>query len=398
MTNFELQYEEAQRLQELPTYVFAKLDELKRIQRAKGVDLIDLGMGNPDLPVPEAVINSTKNAINSPPNLRYPEFRGTNEFRQAVTTWCKKQYDIDIDTDTEVMPLIGSKEGVVHLIFALVNPGDVTITPMPAYPAHFRATILAGGIPKDLPVDENNQPQFDQIPEDILEKTKIIILSYPTNPTAITATKSTFEKAVAFCKKHNKILFHDFAYAEIYYDGQKPLSMLSIPGAKDVCIEFHTCSKSFSMAGFRIGFAVGNPKLIASLSKMKSNLDYGLFMVNQEAAIEALKLNDQDLNETRKIYQDRRDLMLAGLKELGCHIDKPTATMYLWAPVPHGFDATGFSMKLIEECGVVVSPGTAFGDEGQGYIRIALVEPQERIKEALERLKAANIHWAEGET
>ena len=394
MNTFELKYEEAQRLKNLPVYVFAKLDELKAVQRAKGVDLIDLGMGNPDLPVPPNVIARVAEAVKTASNCRYPEFYGLEVFREAVSKWCKQQYQFEVSPVNEIVPLIGSKEGVVHLLFALVNPGDITLTPMPAYPAHFRATILAGGTPMALPVDDNCQPLFEEIPADILAKTKVIILSYPTNPTAHTATRESFEKAVAFCKKHNKILIHDFAYAEIYFEGKKPISMLSIPGAKDVCIEFHTCSKSFSMAGFRIGFAVGHPKLVASVAKIKTNLDYGLFMVNQHAAVAALSLDDKHLDQTRSIYQERRDIMLAGLKALGCPVEKPMATMYMWVPVPKGYDSTSFSSKLIEETGVVVAPGTAFGDEGEGFVRIALVEPKERIQIALERLKNAGISWA----
>jgi LL-diaminopimelate aminotransferase len=265
---------------------------------------------------------------------------------------------------------------------------------MPAYPAHFRGTILAGGIPMALPVDKDFQPQFELIPQDILDKTKLIILSYPTNPTAATATRESFEKAVAFCKKHQKILVSDFAYSEIYFDKIKNISMLSIPGAKDVCIEFHTCSKSFSMAGFRIGFAVGNKKLLATLAKIKTNLDYGLFMINQRAAIAALSVPEKDLDKTRKIYQKRRDIMYKGLKKLGCKLKKPSATMYMWVPVPAGYDSAGFATKLIEETGVVVAPGTAFGAEGEGFVRLALVEDKKRLQEALARLEKANIRWA----
>jgi LL-diaminopimelate aminotransferase len=386
-------YQESQRLQSLPTYVFAKLDELKAIERAKGVDLIDFGMGNPDLPVPSVVIDEFQKALRETPNWRYPEFSGLPEFREAVAGWCQRQYQVTINPKDEVLPLIGSKEGIVHFLFSILNPGDITLTPMPAYPAHFRGTLIAGGCPMALPVDAEHQPCFEKIPADVLEKTKVIILSTPTNPTAHTAARASFEKAVAFCRKHQKILLHDFAYAEVYFENQKPISMLSIPGAKEVCIEFHTCSKTFSMAGFRIGFAIGNPRLIQTLSKIKTNLDYGLCMVNQRAAAKALTLTDQELDPMRKIYQKRRDLMVQGLQSLGCKLEKPMATMYIWVPVPHGFDSTSFSLKLIKEAGVVVAPGTAFGDEGQGYVRLALVDSESRIEEALERLKKAGVRW-----
>jgi LL-diaminopimelate aminotransferase len=393
MKKTPLEYKEAQRLQDLPTYVFAKLDELKSIQRKKGVDLIDLGMGNPDLPVAKPIIKAFQDSLEQPNNWRYPDFAGLPEFREAVAKWCEKQYNIKVNVDNEVIPLIGSKEGVVHFIFGLIDPGDITICPMPAYPAHFRATILAGGHPKAIPLDAENLPSFAEIETDIIKKTKVMILSYPTNPTAQSVPDKVYEQAIAFCKKHNIILIHDFAYAEVYYEDNKPRSIFSFSGAKDIAIEFHTCSKTFSMAGFRIGFAIGNQQLIATLAKTKTNLDYGLFAAGQRAAIAAFQLSDTEIAKTRQIYQKRRDLMYNGLRSLGCQLDKPQATMYLWLPVPHGFDATSFSLRLIEKTGVVVTPGTAFGDEGQGFVRIALVEPEDKLKLAIQRLKEADIHW-----
>ncbi|OGC04678.1 LL-diaminopimelate aminotransferase [candidate division WOR-1 bacterium RIFOXYA12_FULL_43_27] len=388
--------EEAQRLKNLPPYVFAELDRLKAIEYKKGADLIDLGMGNPDVPPPPEVIEALISAIREPSNSRYPTFDGCDEFRAAVVSWCKKQYGIKVDFESGIIPLIGSKEGLVHFALAFVNPGDMTLVPMPAYPAHFRGTILAGGEPYVLPTSSGTGflPNLDEIDPEVARKAKILFLSYPTNPTAATADRAFFEKAVAFAKKHKIILVHDFAYAEIYFEGKKPISCLSIPGAEEVCIEFHTLSKTFGMAGWRVGFVVGNLKLIATLKKIKTNLDYGLFSAVQKAAVCAMNLSGDYLERTRRIYQERRDIMVDGLNKLGCKTQKPSASMYVWVPVPSGFDSTSFSMRLLEKTGIVVAPGPAFGDLGEGYVRFALVDSKERISAALSRMEKAGIRWS----
>jgi len=387
--------EEAQRLLKLPIYVFAQLDKLKAEQTAKGKDLIDLGMGNPDIPPPPDVINALVESLKNPENHRYPSFEGAPDFKDAVAGWCERQYGIKIDPEHEVVTLIGSKEGVVHFAFAYINPGDTTLVPMPAYPAHFRGTILAGGDPIILPTTEQNGyiPDLKIIDPDIARKAKILFLSYPTNPTAAIAPREFFEEAVAFCKKYDIILLHDFAYAEIYFEGKKPISMLSIPGAKDITIEFHTTSKTFGMPGWRCGFAVGNRKLIESLRKIKTNLDYGLFTAVQKAAITALNHKDGYIEGVRATYQKRRDIFVEGLNSLGWKVKKPQATMYVWFPVPQGYDSTEFTMNLMEKTGVVVSPGVAFGEVGEGYARAALVVKEERIIEALERMRSAGIRF-----
>jgi len=382
-------FEEAQRLSKLPIYVFAQLDKIKAEQAAKGADLIDLGMGNPDIPPPPEVINALVTSLSNPENHRYPSFEGSPEFKEAVANWCKQQYGIKIDPEHEVVTLIGSKEGLVHFAFAFINPGDTTLVPMPAYPAHFRGTILAGGDPVVLPTTEHKSylPDLKIIDPAIADKAKIMFLSYPTNPTAAFATREFFEEAVAFCKKHKIILVHDFAYAEIYFEGNKPLSMLSIPGAKDICIEFHTVSKTFGMPGWRCGFAVGNRELIEALRKIKTNLDYGLFTAVQKAAIAALHMKDGYIDRVRATYQRRRDIFVDGLNSLGWNVKKPKGTMYVWFPVPQGYDSTEFCMELIEKTGVVVSPGVAFGEVGEGCVRAALVAGEERIREAIERIR-----------
>ena len=386
---------EADRLIKLPIYVFAQLDALKAKERAKGADLIDLGMGNPDVAPPPQVIESLRQALTDPENFRYPSFEGAPDFKEAVAGWCRRQYGININPHHEVVALIGSKEGVVHLAMAYINPGDITLVPMPAYPAHFNGTILSGGEPYVLPTTERNGflPDLKDVDPAIADAAKMLIISYPTNPTAACAPRSFFEEAVAFAKKHKLILVSDFAYAELYFEKEKPISALSIAGAKDVCIEFHTLSKTFGMAGWRIGFAVGNPQLVESLRKIKTNLDYGIFTCVQKAAITALNLKDGYIDNVRAIYKRRRDLFVEGLNRLGWKLKKPAATMYLWVPVPAGYNATSFSLHLLETTGVVAAPGVAFGSLGEGYVRFALVEKEDRLEEALRRMETAGIRF-----
>jgi len=386
--------EESQRLLKLPVYVFALLDKLKAEERAKGKDLIDLSIGSPNIPPPKEVVEALIEALKDPQNHRYASFEGHPAFKAAVSNWCRRQYGIEIESD-EVVELIGSKEGLVHLSFAYLNPGDTVLVPMPAYPAHFRGPLLAGANPFILPTIERNGfiPDLDAIDESIAQQAKMLFLSYPTNPTAACAPREFFEKAVFFAKKHDLILVHDFAYAELYFEGQKPISCLSIPGAKEVCIEFHSMSKTFGMAGWRLGFAVGNAKIIESLRKIKTNLDYGPFNAVVKAAITALNTKDPYMNGVRATYQKRRDIMVEGLNQLGWKMKKPMATMYLWVPVPSGFNATSFTHHLLHETGVVVSPGVGFGELGEGYFRISLVDTEERLIEALSRLKKAGIRY-----
>jgi LL-diaminopimelate aminotransferase len=391
-----MNFEEAQRLKKLPIYVFAQQDKIKAEQAAKGMDLIDLGMGNPDIQPPPEVIQSLVNSLRNPENHRYPSFEGAPEFKEAVAGWCKRQYNINIDHEHEVVTLVGSKEGVVHFAFAFINPGDTTLVPMPTYPAHFNGTILAGGDPVVLPTTEHKGylPDFKIIDSAIADKAKMLILSYPSNPTGAVGSRAFFEEAVAFCKKHKLILVHDFAYAEIYFDGKKPLSMLSIPGAKDVCIEFHTTSKTFGMPGWRCGFAVGNRELIESLRKIKTYLDYGLFTAVQKAAITALTLDERDyIDHVRATYQRRRDILVDGLNSLGWKIKKPQGSLYVWFPVPQGYDSTEFTSMLVEKTGVVVAPGVSFGELGEGYVRAAIVVNEGRISEAIERMRKTGIRY-----
>ncbi|MEK7375762.1 MAG: aminotransferase class I/II-fold pyridoxal phosphate-dependent enzyme [Candidatus Margulisiibacteriota bacterium] len=389
---------EAQRLSNLPTYVFDIVDKHKTEERAKGKDLIDLSMASPDLPTPAPVIEAMKKALDDPANHRYPNFNGLQEFREGVRDWCLKQYNFHVDADKEIIPLIGSKEGLIHLALAFVNQGDSVLVPIPAYPAHFRGALIAGGTPVVLPTSEKTGylPNLSIIDEAIANKAKILFLSFPTNPTGAVSTKEFFEDAVAFCKKYNLILVHDFAYAEIYFDGNKPISIMEIPGAKDTSLEFHTFSKTFSMAGWRAGFVVGNHELIESLRKMKTNLDYGLFMATQKACIAAMKLPKSYFEELRSIYQKRRDALISGLKSLGWEIENPKASMYVWARVPKDFSSSNFALDLLQKTGVAVSPGIGFGDLGEGYIRFALIDSVVRINEGIVRMRKAGIKYNNG--
>ena len=389
-----MKVEEAKRLSKLPTYVFAVLDKLKAEERAKGKDLIALTIGSPSHLPPKEAIDAHIQALADPVNHKYSSFEGDPAFIEAVCQWCKRQYNINIHKD-EVVALVGSKEGLAHFYLAFLDPGDTLLVPLPMYPSHFRGPVLAGAEPVILPTVEKNGflPELDIIDNSIADKAKIISLSYPTNPTAATAPREFFEKAVHFAKKHNLILVHDFAYADLYFEGKKPVSCLSVPGAKEVCIEFHSLSKTFGMAGWRLGFAVGNKQLVSALKSIKTNLDYGPFGATVNAGISALNIKNDYLKNTRETYQKKRDLAITGLNSLGWQLKKPMATFYLWVPVPSGFNAMTFVEHLMHKADVAVSPGIGFGDLGEGYVRIALVESDEKIAEAISRMKKAGIKY-----
>jgi LL-diaminopimelate aminotransferase len=386
--------EEAERLQKLPTYIFAKQDKLKDEARKHGADLIDLGLGSPDIPPPKEVVDEMILALKDPANHRYPPFEGSHEFKQAVINWVKRQYNIHVN-DEEVVALIGSKEGLVHLQLAYLNPGDTTLVPMPAYPAHFRGAILAGAEPIVLPTTERTGflPNLKIIDESIAKRAKMLFLSYPTNPTGATVSIGFFEEAVAFAKKYDLLLVHDFAYAELYFDGQKPPSILTVPGAKDVAVEFHTMSKTFGMAGWRCGFAVGNKNYIESLRKIKTNLDYGLFNAVQKAAIKAMTLQNGYIDNVRATYQKRRDLVIQRLNDLGWNVQKPKGAMYVWFPIPKGFNSYDWMVHVMDKAGVVLTPGIAFGELGEGYARISLIDSEENLNKAFDRMKKAGVRY-----
>ena len=388
----------ADRLKTLPPYVFARLDELKARAREQGLDLIDLGMGNPDGATPEPVVEAAIAALKDPANHGYPPFEGTAGFRQTITEWYHRRYGVTLNPDSEALPLLGSKEGLTHLALAYVNPGDVVLVPSPAYPAHFRGPLIAGANIYSIILKPENDWVIDlaDIPDEVAERAKILYFNYPSNPTAATAPREFFEDVVAFAKRFNILLVHDLCYAELAFDGYQPTSLLEIPGAIDFSVEFHTMSKTYNMAGWRVGFVVGNRHIVQGLRTLKTNLDYGIFRALQTAAQTALQLPDVYLHEVQARYRTRRDFLIEGLGELGWSVPKTKATMYLWVPCPPGVGSTDFALSVLEQTGVVVTPGNAFGAGGEGYVRISLIADCDRLGEALRRLKQAGITYDSG--
>lgn len=385
----------AQRIKKLPAYPFARLDELKTKAREQGLDLIDLGMGNPDGATPQPVVEAAVKALQNPANHGYPPFEGTASFRRAITKWYYRRYGVNLDPDSEALPLLGSKEGLGHLALAYINPGDVVLVPSPSYPVHFRGPVIAGGQVHSLILKPENDWLIDltAIPDAVASQAKILYFNYPSNPTAATAPREFFEEIVAFARKYEILLVHDLCYAELAFDGYQPTSLLEIPGAKDIGVEFHTMSKTYNMAGWRVGFVVGNRHVIQGLRTLKTNLDYGIFAALQTAAQTALELPDSYLEEVQKRYRTRRDFLVEGLAELGWNIPKTKATMYLWVPCPVGMSSTDFALWVLQQTGVVVTPGNAFGVGGEGYVRISLVAECDRLGEAIKRIKQANIRY-----
>ncbi|AFZ20184.1 aspartate aminotransferase [Allocoleopsis franciscana] len=385
----------AQRVSALPPYVFARLDELKARAREQGLDLIDLGMGNPDGPAPQPVIEAAIAALQNPANHGYPPFEGTASFRRAIANWYRRRYDVELDPDSEALPLLGSKEGLTHLALAYVNPGDLVLVPSPAYPAHFRGPLIAGGTLHSLILKPENDWIIDlgAIPDEVAQRAKILYFNYPSNPTAATAPREFFKDIVAFARKHEILLVHDLCYAELAFDGYQPTSLLEIPGAKEIGVEFHTLSKTYNMAGWRVGFVVGNRHIIQGLRTLKTNLDYGIFAALQTAAETALQLPDVYVSEVQTRYRRRRDFLIEGLGELGWTIPKTKATMYLWVPCTQGMSSTDFALNVLQQTGVVVTPGNAFGVAGEGYVRISLIAECDRLAEVLRRFKQSGIYY-----
>ena len=381
----------AERIRRIPPYLFGTIDELKEKVRHEKKDLIDLGMGNPDLPTPSHIIQGLKEAVMDPVSHRYSSTWGDQELREAIAEWYEKRFRVWLDPQKEILPLLGSKEGIVVTYLSLLNLNDIAIVPTPAYPVHFNGALLAGGVLHRLPINEKNNflPDFSSVPEQVASHAKIVFLCYPNNPTGATAHTDFFREAVAFAKKHGLILAHDFTYSEITFDGYRPPSLLQIGGAKEIGIEFQSFSKTYNMAGWRIGFVVGNHHLIDVIARVKRYIDFGIFTAIQKAAAFALKSSQSCVREICKIYQKRGDILVQGLASYGWKINSPRATMYVWAPLPPGYSGMSslkFSKFLLEKTGVVVAPGTGFGEGGEGYIRFALVVDEKRTQEAVERI------------
>lgn len=379
----------ASRLKYFPPYLFASIDKMKQKAIESGIDVIDLSIGDPDIPTPHHIVNAMKKAVENPAHHRYPSYEGMRSYREAVARWYKKRFHVKLDPDTEVLSLIGSKEGIGHIPLAFVNPGDTVLVPSPGYPVYSAGTLFAGGKSYLMPLKEENNflPDFTIIPHRVLANAKMIFINYPNNPTSVVASQKFYEELITIALRNNIIVCHDASYSEIFYDNKRPVSFMQIPGAKNVGIEFHSLSKTYNMTGWRIGFAVGNREVIAGLGKIKTNLDSGIFQAIQEASIVALDTGDDILSKIRKTYQMRRDALYNGLKKLGMHLIKPKATFYLWVKVPSNFDSMSFVKYILDRAGVLATPGNGFGEAGEGYVRFALTASVGRIKEAVERIQ-----------
>jgi LL-diaminopimelate aminotransferase len=381
--------QKSDRLKQLPPYLFMEIDRLKAEVQARGVDIIDLGVGDPDLPTPDHILTRLEQAARDPKNHRYPSYSGMNDFRRAVANWYRRRFGVEADPDKEVVTLIGSKEGIAHFPLAFINPGDLALVSSPGYPVYHIGVLFAGGRSHFLPLLKENLflPDLSTLTEEIARQAKMLYINYPNNPTAGVAGRDFFEQVVAFARQYQIIICHDAAYSEISYDGYLPMSFLEVPGAREVGIEFHSLSKTYNMTGWRIGFAVGNARLIGGLSQIKSNIDSGAAQAIQWAGLEALEGPQDCLAQIRSVYQRRRDLMVQGLRSAGLKVDPPKATFYLWIEVPPGYTSAQTTMHLLEQAGIVTTPGNGFGDPGEGYFRISLTVAEDRLEEAVARLK-----------
>jgi LL-diaminopimelate aminotransferase len=384
-----IRIEKSERLKKLPPYLFVEIDKAKKQARDEGRDIIDLGVGDPDIPTPRFIIDALNKAAHDPKTHRYALDQGLPEFRQAVAKWYKRRFDVELNTESEIHPLIGSKEGIAHIPLAFVNPGDMVLVPDPCYPPYKSGTIFAGGEVLIMPLTEQHHflPDLKSINHHLLHKVKMLFINYPNNPTAATCDKKFLKEVVDFAAKHNIIVCHDAAYSEVAFDGFKPPSILEVEGAKDVAIEFHSLSKTFNMTGWRIGYACGNSKLIEGLAKVKANIDSGIFSAIQKAGIVALENYARHINSVIKVYEERRDILVGGLNSIGWNVTKPKATFYVWSHVPGRYTSATFTKALLDKADIVVTPGNGFGEHGEGYIRMALTVDKGRIRQAVERIK-----------
>lgn len=375
----------------LPPYHFADAKKKIAERKAAGVDVISLSMGDPDLPAPHQVVESLCMALVDPENHRYPEYRGMRALHEAIATWFERRFGVALTPERDILPLLGSKEGLAYVGAAVLNAGDVALVPDPYYTVYLTAVTSVGAQPYLLPLLERNNylPDLERIPADVLARARLLWLNYPNNPTGACADYSFFERAVAFARRHNLVIVHDMAYAEVYFDDYRPVSILQVPGAREVAVELHSLSKTYNMAGFRVGMLVGNPDLVDAVGRLKSNIDSGIFRPIQYAAITALQLPTSWLQERNALYRRRRDLLVDGCNALGLRASRPKAGLYVWATVPDGFTSHGFADWLFDKTGVFITPGSNFGDAGEGYVRMAITAPDVRIEMAVQRMQAA---------
>ncbi len=381
----------SQLIASLPPYHFA--DAKKRIAErvASGVDVINLSMGDPDLPAPQPVIDRLCRELQNPENHRYPEYFGMRALHEAFASWFARRFDVRLEPERDTLPLLGSKEGLAYIAAAVLNAGDVSLIPDPYYTVYITGTTTVGGVPYMLPLREQSGylPDLESIPPDVLERARLLWLNYPNNPTAAIAGRDFFERAVAFARRHDLVILHDMAYAEVYFGEERPISILQIPGASEVAVELHSLSKTYNMAGFRVGMLTGNPELVRAVGSLKSNIDSGMFRPIQYAAIEALSMPESWIEQRNAIYRRRRDLLVSGCNAIGMRAANTQAGLYIWAAVPQGYTSRQFASWLFDTTGVYLTPGTNFGAAGEGYVRISMTAPQERIATALQRMKDA---------
>ena len=379
----------ANRVAKLPPYLFAEVSKRIAQRHAEGHDVISLGIGDPDLPTPQHIVDAMAQLVHDPANHRYPESEGLPEFRQAVAEWYDRRFGVVLDPKREIISLIGSKEGIGHIALCVIDPGDIALVPDPGYPVYAVGTMFAGGWSYYLPLKEENGflPDLEAIPSQVVDHAKVLWLNYPNNPTGAVATVDFFERAIVFAKKHELLICHDGPYADVAFDGYKPLSFLEVPGAKEVGIEFNSLSKTYNMTGWRIGVAVGNPQAVDALLRVKTNLDSGVFAAVQRAAIVALRGPQDEIPHHNAIYQRRRDVTVATLRQMGLRVQSPKASLYIWARIPAGYTSIQFSTKVLEESDVFVTPGVGYGPNGDDYIRISLTTADARLDEAMARLQ-----------
>lgn len=383
------------RLKAIPPYVFAEIDKKRQAAVARGVDVINLGIGDPDQPTPPHIVEAMHKAIDNPVNHHYPPFGGTKEFKTAASAWVKKRFGVDVDADTEVTTLIGSKEGLHNTIMAYIDKGDINIIPDPAYPVYRTSTLLAGGEPYFMPLTPANHfiPDLDAIPDAVLKRAKLLMLNYPGNPTGAHCDLAFMQRAVDFCKKHGILLVHDLAYSEMTYDGYVAPSILQVPGAKDIAIELHSLSKSYNMTGWRIGFAIGNAEAIKNIAKIKSNVDTDIFKAIQMAGVAAFEGPTDHIEHCNALYKERRDLAVERLNQLGWKVEPIKSTFYMWIPVPTGMSSADFAGLMLDKAGIVVPPGTAYGPHGEGFVRMSLCVDKKRLAEAFDRMAQHSIKF-----
>ncbi len=375
----------------LPPYHFANAKQKIAERKAAGVDVISLSMGDPDLPAPQPVIDRLCETLQNPENTRYPEYLGMRALHEAIAAWFEQRFGVQLTPEHNILPLLGSKEGLAYVPMAVLNPGDIALIPDPYYTVYVTGSTTVGAQAYMLPLCEQNGylPELDSIPQDVLTKARLLWLNYPNNPTAACADRRFFEKAVEFAQQHNLVIVHDMAYAEVYFDNFRPMSILQISGASEVAVELHSLSKTYNMAGFRVGMLVGNAQLVEAVGRLKSNIDSGMFRPIQYAAIEALHLPRAWIEQRNTLYQHRRNMLVAGCNAIGMHTQATKAGLYVWAAIPKGFTSRDFANWLFDKTGVFITPGTNFGKQGEGYVRISMTAPDERIETALKRMKEA---------